>query len=324
MNKQLIVLGQWEKAKQAIIECKSLDEVKKIKDKAEALRAYAKQAKESLEVQNNVAEIKIRCERKIGEFSKELPKESANQYKSASSHDGKLHILKDAGIKHFERYESIANLPEKEFEKHILEVKKSNEELTTVGIIRLARDLERKDRNENLKTKPLPKDIFQVIYCDPAWEYSNSGFAMSAENQYPTMSIEKLKELEVKKLADDNCVIFMWATNPLLRDAISVMESWGFEYKTNFVWVKKKNTAGFYVLGQHELLLIGVKGSMLPIGNKPKSIIYGDNKIHSKKPIEVYEIIEGMYPKLKYIELFARNPRKGWQIWGNEENKYEK
>ena len=110
MTKELIVLGQWEKAKRAIAECKTLDEVKKIRDKAEALRAYAKQAKESLEVQNNVAEIKIRCERKIGEFSKELP--LGNKW--SSSHDGKLITLKDAGIKHFERYESIANLPEKE------------------------------------------------------------------------------------------------------------------------------------------------------------------------------------------------------------------
>jgi len=95
---ELIVLGNWEKAKQAIAECKTIDELKMIRDKAEALRAYAKQAKESLEVQNNVAEIKIRCERKIGEFSKELPKVKSNQHTGATSHDGKLQILKDAGI----------------------------------------------------------------------------------------------------------------------------------------------------------------------------------------------------------------------------------
>ena len=320
MTKELIVLGQWEKAKRAIAECKTLDEVKKIRDKAEALRAYAKQAKESLEVQNNVAEIKIRCERKIGEFSKELP--LGNKW--SSSHDGKLITLKDAGIKHFERYESIANLPEKDFEKHIQEVKKSNEELTTVGIIKLARFLELKERNDNLKVEPLPRGIFNVIYADPAWEYSNSGFEMSAEKKYPTMSIEKLKELEVINLGAENSIMFMWATNPLLKDAIGVMESWGFEYKTNFVWIKKKHTAGFYVFGQHELLLIGVKGSMLPTGDKPKSIIQGDNSIHSKKPEIVYSIIESMFPNMKYVELFARNKRKNWESWGNETKKYEK
>lgn len=170
MSKELIILGQWEKAKQAIAECKTLDEVKKIRDKAEALRAYAKQAKESLEVQNNVAEIKIRCERKIGEFSKELPVK-ANQW---SSQDGKGNILKDAGIKHFERYESIANLPEKEFEKHIQEVKKSNEELTTIGMIKLARELEKDSRieieNEDRKKKiadvEIRKGDFKKVLAD--------------------------------------------------------------------------------------------------------------------------------------------------------------
>jgi DNA modification methylase len=141
---EIIVLGKWEKAKQAIAECKSIDELKVIRDKAEALRAYAKQAKESLEVQNNVAEIKIRCERRIGEFSRELPKEN----KWSSSHDGKLNILKDAGIQHYERYETIANLPEDLFQKHIEDVKKSNEELTTNGIITLARELAKEQGRE--------------------------------------------------------------------------------------------------------------------------------------------------------------------------------
>ncbi|MFA6972990.1 MAG: DNA methyltransferase [Gallionella sp.] len=153
MSEEIVALGQWEKAKQAIAECKNIDEVKKIRDKAEALRAYAKQAKESLEVQNNVAEIKIRCERRIGEFSKELPKENANQYKSANSHDGKKQLLKDAGIQHYERYEAIANLPEEAFNKHIEEVKKSNEELTTIGVIKLAREMDKDERMKKENTE---------------------------------------------------------------------------------------------------------------------------------------------------------------------------
>jgi len=134
------------------------------------------------------------------------------------------------------------------------------------------------------------------------------------------MSIEELKELKVENLSADNCVMFMWATNPLLKEAIEVMNDWGFEYKTNFVWVKEKSNygkLGFYVFGQHELLLIGTKGSKLP-EIKYKSIIYGDNKIHSKKPEVVYEMIEAMYPKMKYVELFARNKRTNFESWGNQ------
>jgi len=136
--RELVIIGQWEKAKTAIAECTTIDELKSIRDKAEALRAYAKQARESLEVQNNVAEIKLRAERRIGEFSKELPEAKANQYKVATSHNGKLQILKEAGIQHYERYEAIASLPQEKFDEHIKQVKERNEELTTIGIVRMA------------------------------------------------------------------------------------------------------------------------------------------------------------------------------------------
>jgi N6-adenosine-specific RNA methylase IME4 len=159
---------------------------------------------------------------------------------------------------------------------------------------------------------------YRVIYADPPWEYNNSGFEMSAANQYPTMSIEALIDMKIQNIAEDNAILFMWATNPLLEDAIRLMKAWEFEYKTNMVWIKDRHTAGFYVFGQHELLLIGVKGSMLPSGNKPKSIITGANDVHSKKPESVYATIEGMYPGSTYIELFARNKHPGWVSWGNQ------
>ena len=143
IKQNFIVLGNWEKAKQAIALCKNIDEVKDIRDKASALKIYVRQAKESLEVQNNVCEIKLRAERRIGEFSRELPKEQGGITRFGSTHDGenqtKLYILKDAGINHHERYEIIANISEEIFEKHIQEVKESNEELTTIGLLRLAK-----------------------------------------------------------------------------------------------------------------------------------------------------------------------------------------
>ncbi len=186
MDRELIILNNWEKVKQAVAECRNIDEVKQIRDKAEALRAYAKQAKESLEVQNNVAEIKIRCERRIDEFSKELPIIGHRK----ASHDGSLSkygVLKDAGISHHERYEAIANLPEDAFERHINEVKKRYEELTTVSVIKLARKLERESRIEEEKLyrkdkisdidirkgdfKKVLKDIYYIdaIITDPPY-----------------------------------------------------------------------------------------------------------------------------------------------------------
>lgn len=159
---------------------------------------------------------------------------------------------------------------------------------------------------------------FSVIYADPPWEYDNSGFEMSAANHYPTMPTVNICKMKIPSA--ENSICFMWVTNPLLTDGLEVMKSWGFEYKTNMVWVKDRHTAGFYVYGQHELLLIGVKGGGMtpPDEGKPKSIVHGSNDEHSRKPDVVYEIIEAMYPHGKKLEMFARRRREGWEAFGNE------
>ena len=168
---------------------------------------------------------------------------------------------------------------------------------------------------------PLPPGVYNVIYADPPWQYDNSGFSTSAEQHYPVMPTEDLCDLDIETRAADNAVLFMWATNPLLMDALQVMGAWGFNYKTNLVWVKNKAVAGFYVRGQHELLLIGIRGSCLPtLEPRPVSVIQANVGEHSAKPHSVYELIETMYPGSTYLELFARNTRKGWQSYGNELN----
>lgn len=179
--------------------------------------------------------------------------------------------------------------------------------------------IEIKEKALELKNNPisLPEGEYNVIYADPPWKYDNSGFEMSAANQYPLMTIEEMIK-EIKFDTSKNAVLFLWVTNPLLQESFDLIKGWGFEYKTNFVWVKERHTAGFYVFGQHEILMICTKGSMLPMGEKYKSIINGSNKIHSKKPEIVYEIIESMYPGQKYLELFSRSKRKNWYSWGNQ------
>jgi N6-adenosine-specific RNA methylase IME4 len=209
-------------------------------------------------------------------------------------------------------YEEVEKLKEK-YPEEIKSIFSGAERASKV-----IKNIKANERNEAMESKPLPDNKYHIIYCDPPWQYSNSGFAMSAENQYPTIPTEKLKKMDVQSLANEDAVMFMWATNPLLKDAMELMDSWGFNYKTNMVWTKDRHTAGFYVFGQHELLLIGVKGSLLPSGSKPKSIITGANNVHSKKPDIVYSLINAMYPGLKCVELFARNTHPGWESWGNQ------
>jgi len=183
---------------------------------------------------------------------------------------------------------------------------------------------EQAQRQKMLKEAILPEGIFQVIYADPPWQYRNTGFEMSASQKYETLTTEEIcnykddKGRPISKIIAERAVCFLWTTNPLLPDGLKVLKAWGFEYKTNFVWEKERHTAGFYNFGKHELLLLGVRGNKMLPNEKFLSIIEGKNSKHSSKPGKVYEMIEKMYPGLKYIEIFQRNPRKGWAGVGNE------
>jgi len=112
----------------------------------------------------------------------------------------------------------------------------------------------------------------------------------------------------------------MWATNPKLREALGLIEAWGFEYKTGAAWVKDKIGMGYYFRQKHELLLVATKGNLeLPDENKrPDSIFFADRTEHSEKPDVVYELIEKMYPEYNKLEMFSRKERNGWKSWGDE------
>lgn len=166
---------------------------------------------------------------------------------------------------------------------------------------------------------PLPSGLFNVIYADPPWHYENSGISGAAEKHYSTMATGDICALKVPSA--DNSVLFLWVTNPLLPDGLQVARAWGFEYKTNMVWIKEKAGQGFYVKGQHELLFICVKGSYRPTDSiYMRSVVASDRGEHSSKPSLFYSIIEELYPEGKYLELFACETRDNWTSWGADLN----
>jgi len=165
---------------------------------------------------------------------------------------------------------------------------------------------------------------YPVIYADPPWDYQlydeTTGSARAAAEHYPTMKLDEICALPVAELATEAAVLFLWTTAPHLRESFEVLAAWGFEYKTNVVWVKHAQGLGFFVRGQHELLLIATRGDIpcpLP-ANRPPSVITAPRREHSRKPDEAYKLIERMYPEFPKIELFARNAREGWAAWGNQ------
>ena len=221
----------------------------------------------------------------------------------------------------------VATLPKEE--QAVLVARGTKEILQAAKEIRAARTEER--RNERLEkivaisTGNAPvgaiAERYPVIYLDPPWRYDYAESDTRAiENQYPTMSLEEIKAMDMTKVAFDDCVMFMWATSPKLADAFEVLEAWGFSYRTCAVWDKQKIGMGYYFRQQHELLLIAVKGqppTPAP-ADRPSSVFSYPRGSHSAKPHEVYEIIEAMYPTLPKIEMFCRTPREGWGVWGNQ------
>lgn len=164
---------------------------------------------------------------------------------------------------------------------------------------------------------------YPVIYADPPWRYElppMGGSNRSIENHYPTMSLEEICALPVKDLATDDAILYLWATSPKLAECLKVIEAWGFEYRTNFVWVKDKIGMGYHNRNQHELLLVCKRGDIPPppVNVRVSSVVNAERSDHSVKPLEFYTMIESFYPSLPKIELFCRKPRDGWAAWGNQ------
>ncbi len=171
---------------------------------------------------------------------------------------------------------------------------------------------------------------FSTIYADPPWRFQNRTGKMAPEHQrllrYPTMTLEEILELPVNRLAASQAHLYLWVPNALIAEGLEVMKRWGFTYKTNLVWYKVRKDGGpdgrgvgFYFRNVTELVLFGIRGSMrtLQPGRTQVNLLPKRKREHSRKPDELYDIIEACSPG-PYLELFARHPRQGWVQWGNE------
>lgn len=162
---------------------------------------------------------------------------------------------------------------------------------------------------------------YRVIYADPPWSYGNSmpEYFTEQKDHYTLMSIEEICKLPIKEIAENNSVLFLWVTSPILEESFEVIKAWGFKYKSSFVWDKIKHNMGHYNSVRHEMLLIATKGSCMPdIQKLFDSVQSIERKTHSEKPEEFREIIDTIYPVGERIELFSRKKVEGWDAYGNE------
>jgi site-specific DNA-methyltransferase (adenine-specific) len=180
----------------------------------------------------------------------------------------------------------------------------------------------------------LPNKKYQIIYADPPWSFSSKELQKyegkrftSMDKHYQTQSKKWIKELPVKNIADTDCALFLWSTDAHLKEAIEIMENWGFKYITvAFVWEKLTSTGktaanlGAWTMKNYELCLFGTKGRMLKYKkvNNIYQKVASERTKHSKKPDQVRRNIELLFGELVRIELFARQRTEGWDVWGNE------
>lgn len=312
-------LVRYDAARRALAAAHSVDEVRDIRDKAEAMRAYARQAGD-VEMTNWAAEIKVRAERRAGEMIRDggvrPGKPTANSV-----------TLKELGISENDsaRWRKVAAVPEREFEAHITDTLAAGRELTSAGVRKLAKQSAPQRRAADVGREYCTADDltelagkgFTTIYADPPWQYGNQGTRGATGDHYVGLSVDDICALPVEPAAADDAHLHLWTTNAFLFDARRVIEAWGFEYKSCYVWVKPQIGMGNYWRVSHEFLLLGVRGSLSFADKSLRSWGEFRRAQHSAKPEQIRDLIHRASPGPR-LELFARRAVEGWTVWGND------
>jgi N6-adenosine-specific RNA methylase IME4/ParB-like chromosome segregation protein Spo0J len=245
---------------------------------------------------------------------------SLNDKSPKPKHDTRKEIAKDLGFSTGKV--GMAHVIINEADEETKE-KLRNGDLSITAAYKKIKTKDRREQQKAIKeeklAQPISKRKYGVIYCDPPWKYDFSTTSnRDIENQYPTMTISELKDIEIP--CEDNAVLLMWSTAPKLKESLDLMEHWGFEYKTNSVWDKEIIGMGYWFRGQHEFLLVGVKGKFSPPETENRySSVYKERRTrHSKKPDYYYDMINKMFPNYLKLEMFARDKHDGFDNWGNE------
>jgi N6-adenosine-specific RNA methylase IME4 len=337
--------AKYSAAKQALAAARKIDEVKDIRDKSIAMQVYAFQAKDA-QLAADAAELKDRATRRIGELMEEQRSagKMAKGARDPGTQRGTTRVAEkpaslekqgvDKDLAH--RARRYASMPKDKFEHHVAKTRSravaiAEGDKAIIAEVRAERQKEkqvkRKQREKELARhlEDLPDRKYGVIYADPEWQWEpysrETGMDRAAANHYPTNPTNTIMQRKVADIAADDCALFLWATVPMLPQALAVMSAWGFEYKSHFIWSKDKIGTGYWNRNQHELLLVGTRGNVpAPSpGTQWPSVIEAPITKHSEKPERFAELVESYFPVLPKIELNRRGaPRDGWDAWGNE------
>lgn len=173
---------------------------------------------------------------------------------------------------------------------------------------------------------------YGLIMADPPWDFSlfsAKGGNKSAQKHYRCLPLEEIMAFPVLDLAAPDCMLWMWATAPMLEQQYATVRAWGFTPKTEMIWRKVTATGkqtfgpGYILRGSHEPIILATRGHPNFVAKNIRSCFDGVRREHSRKPVEGYELAERMLPKARKVELFSRTNRPGWESWGDEVGKFD-
>ncbi|MDX0007806.1 DNA methyltransferase [Sinorhizobium meliloti] len=174
---------------------------------------------------------------------------------------------------------------------------------------------------------------YDVILSDPPWRFrtwNEENQQKSASKHYPLMTLDAIKALPVSDLAKPDCLMMMWAVQPMLDQALEVMSAWGFKYKTAGAWAKQSATGtkwafgtGYLLRCSAEFFIVGTRGNPKSAVKNVRNLIVAPIREHSRKPDEMHLNLERMFPDADRLEMFSRESKPGWDVWGNQTGKFD-
>lgn len=317
-------LAALEQLEHSLSEAKELHEHVLNGRKGDALAKLCKAARLGTPMVNRAMEAKLRSERSAGAMLAKMALNGGDR--KSQLHDARVK-LDDLDVKCVQshRWQRLASLPKSEFEHHLITQRAAEKELTTSYFLKLAarQPTNGKGAMHNgagekaASLDDLAADKFGTIYADPPWQYGNQRTRAATDNHYETMTVDELCAMSIAPLAAERAHLHLWTTNGFLPDAFRVIQAWGFDYKSCFVWCKPQMGIGNYWRVSHEFLLLGVKGGLTFADRGLMSWGEFRRAKHSAKPEEIRGFIERASPG-PYLELFGRSTRDGWTVFGNQ------
>ena len=318
-----------DEAKKALAEAGTLTEITDLRDKAAAVHVYAS-ARGMGELANDAKEMQLRAERRAGEYLANLDRaQGARTDLTSVELKPKLpfsEAIADAGVSSFQakRWQTAAIVPEERFERYVAETKAGGDELTSTAVYKLGQQYKQKAERQQTKdniASLVGEGRYRTIVIDPPWPVQKI-LRNERPNQdvldYPTMELREIARLPIPELVEySGCHIYLWVTQKFLPDGFWLFDRWAVSYQCLMTWVKPTGMTPFSWMYNTEHVLFGRVGNLPLSRNGLKLSFEAPATKHSAKPGIFYERVCEASPEPR-LELFARQARSGFDVWGNE------